>query len=82
MHFAHAYRVTLYLLLGLPGLDTFAERVTCWECACGQSIVMVGSVPMGTPLHMPADWDAASQAEQRQGTPEAREAARQMRWRL
>lgn len=81
MAHAHQYRVTLYLLLGLPGPDGMADRVIRWDCSCGQFVIIDGAFKLGHPLHTPAFWEALLQDERRRGTPEAREAQRQNQWR-
>ena len=78
----HEWRVAVYLLLALPTRHNLAERYVQWRCDCGAWLLMTGEFKPGVPLGMPEQWDAIATQEQRQQTPEARQARRQMARRI
>ena len=61
MH-THQWVVSDYLLLSLPTLDGFSERLTSWACqvpGCAVFCEITGQVKHGYPLMTPPFWDAA-----------------------
>lgn len=71
----HHWRVTRYILLGLPTPEGLSERLFTYACPCGLWQLVTGEIRLGQPLATPGFWDAVRNEEQRRRTPEARQAA-------
>jgi hypothetical protein len=76
----HEWTATSYILLDLPTLDGFADRMTTWHCqTCPVFITITGHILLGAPLGTPEFWDRIAAQEQRQATPVARQARYEQR---
>ena len=76
----HQWRTAGYLLLELPTHEGFADRSMTWQCrTCSVWAEVDGHVRLGTPVATPEFWDTLRAQEQRQATPEARQARQTQR---
>jgi hypothetical protein len=76
----HQWQFSDVLLLSLPDVQGTADVLMAWHCAtCPEELTIDGHIPVGSPVSPPAHWLALHAAEQRSGTPEARQATQQQR---
>ena len=68
MH-THQWAVTQYVLLSLPNVDHFSERLTSWGCSgCPAWCDITGEVRHGFALKTPDFWDRLAARQQGGGT--------------
>lgn len=78
----HAWKVSGYVLLGMPTPENYGDRFTRWHCqTCPRFCWITGEVKLGTPLSSPEAWDRLTQTAAYQRSAYAQEAARQAHWR-
>jgi len=70
----HDWVIAQYLLLGLPNCENMMEKYVQWSCPCGVWMLCTGEFRPGTPLGTPEQWEAIAAQQQRQQTPETRQA--------